>query len=90
MGAGLPDRTIYDKGHYHIWKGNIMPYQVKLVPTPHVIDQNGQTVTGSKVLSVEFPSQSYPTAEGDEHFLTGPGKAVIRVGKVKIHDVPLC
>jgi len=67
-----------------------MPYQVKVAPTPHVVDQNGHPVTDSKVLSVKFPSQSYATAEGEEHFLSGPGKAVVRVGKVKIHNVPLC
>lgn len=68
-------------------------YQVKVSgggALPMVVDVNGNAVANARVKSIGFPHAVSHAGGKTEHYISGPGTAVIEVNGQLIADVPLC
>lgn len=67
-----------------------MRYQVKIVPSPTVVDSDGNAVAAAHVLEISFPGDSIKTRVGRTNVITSAGIAKIMVAGETIRGVPLC
>ena len=76
------------RADHGLWEG--MNYRVRIVPSPTVVDADGNAVANAHVLEISFPGDSVETRIGRTNVITGAGVAKIMVAGETIRGVSLC
>lgn len=67
-----------------------MSYRVKLVPSPAVVEPDGNPIAEARVLEISFPGETIATRLGKVNAISGVGIARIMVAGETIRGVALC
>ena len=70
-GPGLRSRT-----HHGV---AVLPYRVRVLPLPAVIDADGHALIDAHVLEIVFPDEMIDTPAGRMHAISGAGFAKVHV-----------